>query len=62
MWYWDYTPSGWHHNKKPLTKAQIRKMQEAYSRADEISAEVREREQIEQEQAKEETENMLNLV
>lgn len=37
-------------------------MQEAYSRADEISAEVREREQIEQEQAKEETENMLNLV
>jgi hypothetical protein len=62
MWYWDYTPSGWHHSKKPLTKSQIRKLQAAYQSADKITAEVREREQIEQEQTKEETENLLNLV
>ena len=61
MWYWDYTPSG-HHNKKPLTKAQIRKLQAAYQSADKITAEVREREQIEQEQVKEETEDMLKMI
>ncbi len=62
MWYWDYTPSGWHHGKKPLTKAQIRKLQAAYQSADQITAEVREKEQIEQEQAKEDTENMLKMI
>lgn len=61
MWYWDYTPSS-HHSKKPLTKAQIRKLQEAYSRADEITAEVEKREQEEQKQVEWETEKMLNLL
>jgi hypothetical protein len=61
MWYWDYTPSS-HHSKKPLTKAQIRRLQEAYSRADEISAEVREKEQEEQKISAKETEEMLKFL
>lgn len=37
-------------------------MQEAYSRADEITAEVKEKEQEEQRQVEWETEKMLNLL
>ena len=37
-------------------------MQEAYSRADEITAEVKEKEVEEQEIAKEETEKLLGLI
>ena len=61
MWYWDYTPSS-HHPKKPLTKAQMRKMQEAYSRADEISAEVKKQEEEEQKKTEWETEEMLKFL
>ena len=61
MWYWDYTPSS-HHPKKPLSKAELKKMQEAYSRADEISAEVKKQEEEEQKRTKEETNKMLNLL
>jgi hypothetical protein len=60
MSYWDYTPSS-HHPKKPLTKAQIRKMQEVYSRADEISEEVRKKEEEEQKRTREETNEMLKF-
>jgi hypothetical protein len=61
MWYWDYTPSS-HHPKKPLTKSQIRKMQEAYNRADAISAEVRKQEEEEQKSSAKETEEMLQML
>lgn len=59
MWYWDYIPSGWHHHKKPLTKAQLRKMQEAYKNADTISAEVKKKEVEEQEKTEEEMDEMM---
>ena len=61
MWYWDYTPSS-HHAKKPLTKAQIRKMQEAYKNADTVTAEVREKEKKEQKRAEWETDELLNFI
>lgn len=61
MWYWDYTPHS-HHPKKPLTKAQIRRMQEAYKNADTITAEVREKEAEEQEIVEEETDKLLWLI
>jgi hypothetical protein len=61
MGYWDYTPSS-HHQKKPLTKAQIRKMQEAYSRADQVSAEVKRKEEEEQKRIKEETDDILKFL
>ncbi len=62
MWIWDTMPSWGYRPKKPLTKAQIRKMQEAYSRADEITAEVEKREQEEQKQVEWETEKLLGLI
>jgi hypothetical protein len=61
MWYWDYTPSS-HHPKKPLTKAEVKKMQEAYNRADEISAEVKKQEEEEQKKIEWETEEMLKFL
>lgn len=61
MWYWDYTPSSW-GRPKPLTKAQLRKIQEAYSHADEISAEVRQKEEEEQRKIEQETKDILNLL
>jgi hypothetical protein len=33
MWYWDHIPSWGQHHKKPLTKAQIKKLQAAYATA-----------------------------
>ena len=40
-------PSGWYRPKKPLSRAQIRKMQEAYTHADTITARVKELEKDE---------------
>ena len=62
MWYWDFAPPSWHHPKKPLTKAQVRKMQEAYSRADKISDEVKEGEEEEQKKVEWETDEILKLL
>lgn len=59
MWYWDFAPPSGHHAKKPLTKAQIRKLQEAYKNADKISAEVKEKENIEQTQTEQDIENLM---
>ena len=42
-------PSGSYHAKKPLTKTQIKKMQEAYIKADTITQEVKRKEAEEQE-------------
>lgn len=61
MWYGDYTPSGW-GRPKPLTKAQIRKLQEAYKNADKISAEVKEKEAVEQNQTEQDIENLMKTI
>ena len=61
MWYWDYTPSWGNHQMKPLTKAQLKKIQEAYKNADIITSEIRSQEAREQEWIKKEIEDWLNL-
>ena len=61
MWYWDYIPSGWQHHKKPLTKWQIKKMQEAYANAGAITESVKSLEKEEQINTKNKIENELNL-
>ena len=61
MWYWDFMPSGWQHHKKPLTKAQIKKLEQAYKNAETITATVRTLEKEEQENTKDEIEKNLNL-
>ena len=61
MWYWDYIPSGWQHHKKPLTKWQIKKMQEAYANAGAITESVKSLENEEQINTKNKIENELNL-
>ena len=62
MWYGDFAPPSGHHAKKPLTKAQIRKMQEAYKNADIITAEVRAIEAKEQTEIVSESDKLLNLL
>ena len=47
MWYWDYTPSGWNHTKKPLTKKQLQKIQHAYSQVEKITLSIKEQEEKE---------------
>jgi hypothetical protein len=60
MWYWDFAPPSWHHHKKPLTRAQIKKLQEAYSKAGEISDTVKSLEKEEQSKIEKEIEKILN--
>lgn len=62
MWYWDFAPPSWHHAKKPLTKAQIKKLEQAYAQAWAITEEVKTIESSEQEQTKQETEVLLKLI
>ena len=62
MWYWDYIPSGWQHNKKPLTKWQIKKLQQAYAAAGAISESVKSLEEQEQETTQREVEDGLKLL
>ncbi len=61
MWYWDYIPSWWQHHKKPLTKWQIKKLQEAYANAGAITESVKSLEKEEQKNIKNEIEKNLNL-
>lgn len=61
MWYWDYTPSSW-GRAKPLTKAQIRKLQESYRNADKITAEVREIEAKETTRIQSDIDDALNFL
>ena len=61
MWYWDYTPSWW-GRVRPLTKAQIWKIQEAYKKADSVTAEIRAREAEEQKRIDIKIEEDLNLL
>lgn len=62
MWYWDYIPSGGQHHKKPLTKWQIKKLQQAYATAGAISESVKSLEEKEQEKMKKEIEDDLKLL
>lgn len=62
MWYWDYIPSGWQHHKKPLTKWQIKKLQEAYANAGAITESVKSLEKEEQIEVKEQIEKELNIL
>ena len=59
MWYWDFTPPSWQHAKKPLTKAEIKKLQQAYERAGEISDTVKRLEEEEQVQTEQEIDEMM---
>ena len=61
MGYWDSTPSGWGRSK-PLTKVQIRKMQQAFKDADMITTEIRKKEQEEQEQIHQKITDELNMI
>ena len=62
MWYWDHIPSGWQHHKKPLTKWQIKKLQEAYANAGAITESVKSLEKKEQIEIKEQIEKELNIL
>lgn len=54
-------PSGWQHHKKPLTKAQIKKLEQAYASAGAITESVKTLEKEEQDTVKNEIEKNLNL-
>jgi hypothetical protein len=58
MWAWDYVPSA-SGRAKPITKAQLRRMQEDYARADALSQEWLELERIEKEKAAWEMNDLL---
>lgn len=60
MWYWDFIPSGNNHKKKPLTKAQLQKIREAYAQADAITEHVKKLENAEKEKKEKELEKSLN--
>ncbi len=62
MWYWDYTPSGGQYTKKPLTKWQIKKLQQAYATAGVISESVKNIEKYEQEAIEKEVNDGLKMV
>lgn len=62
MWIGDTMPSGGYYAKKPLTKAQIRKMQEAYMKADKIAEGVKKREVEEQKSIQGVIDNDLNFI
>lgn len=61
MWAWDCAPSA-SGRAKPITKAQLRKMQEDYARAEALSKEVLEQEKREQEKASREMNDLLGDV
>ncbi len=62
MWYWDYTPSWWQHHKKPLTKKQLQKIQEAYAQAGTITETVKELEAKEQSNTEKTTKALLDMI
>lgn len=58
MGYWDYTPSSG-GRPKPLTKAQIKKLQQAYTKASEITESVKSLEMEEQAKTEKEIDEMM---
>lgn len=61
MWYWDHIPSWGQHHKKPLTKAQIKKLQAAYATAWAITESVKTLEKEEQIEVQNDIEKRMNL-
>ncbi|EKE29891.1 MAG: hypothetical protein ACD_2C00079G0008 [uncultured bacterium (gcode 4)] len=59
MWFWDFTPAA-HSYKKPISKKELRKLQENYAMADEVSKKARELEAEEQKNASAEMDDMLD--
>ncbi len=62
MWYGDSTPSGNSHHKKPLTKSQIKKLQQSYATAGTISESMKILEEREQKKIRKEIEEELKMV
>jgi hypothetical protein len=48
MGYGDYIPLSGHHQKKPLTKAQLKKLEQNYQAAEKMHQESKKKEQEEQ--------------
>lgn len=61
MWAWDYAPSA-SGRAKPITKAQLRRMQEDYARAEALSKEALEQEKIEKERVSREMNELLGNI
>lgn len=59
MWFWDFTPAS-HSYKKPITKAQLKKMQDNFAKADVISKEIRLKEEEEKKIALNEMDDLLS--
>lgn len=59
MRYWHYVPSG-NHRKKPLTKEQLKKIQDAYAQADLITEHVQKLESEEESKTQESLNNALD--
>lgn len=62
MWYWDYFPPSGKYAKKPLTKAQIKKLQENYQRAWEVAEHAQKLEAEEREKTREKHEEKLDEI
>lgn len=59
MWFWDFTPAS-HSYKKPISKKELKKLQENYAHADEVIKRAREFEEAEQKKANIEIDDMLD--
>lgn len=62
MWYWDHFPASGKYAKKPLTKDQIKKLQESYQKAWEIAEHVQKLEVEEKEKTREIHEQKLDEI
>lgn len=61
MWFWDYTPAA-HSYKKPISKKQLKALQENYKNADAICKKARELEKKEMEKAQSELDDMMDFI
>lgn len=62
MGYWDFAPPSGHHSKKPLTRNQIKKLQQAYANAGAITEKVKSLEEEEQVKIQDKIEDDLRLI
>lgn len=62
MWEWDHSFSSWQYWAKSITKSQIKKMQQAYRKSEEISHTIRALEDEEQKKVIIEMKNTLRSV
>lgn len=61
MWFWDFAPPSW-WRAKYISKKELKKLQENFKHADEISKQARKREEEEQKKASQEIEDLLNEI